>query len=210
MPERNPHPGSCEVPNETRRNLLGRQGDDSHAFGSRGQELEIRRLRPADHRAIVHTRPFGREERPLVMHPDHTRVELGRGIDRAAGSAHLLRRVAEHRREQCRRSETPVRRGNCKDCPRARVVVEQQAAAAVDLRIDESRRQPGAVRQMTNRNAVGQFGAGHDSADNGSVDHRRVVAKNRLAVEQMIGRDRELHRDRHPLVEHKPDTDVIL
>ena len=71
-----------------------------------------------------------------------------------------------------------------------RVVVEQHVAAAIDLKVDEAGREPGAVRQACDGEVGGQIARGINADDALAVDHHGGVAMQRVAVEHVVRRDR--------------------
>ena len=87
-----------------------------------------------------------------------------------------------------------MRLGDAGDDVRARVVVHQRAAAAVDLNVDETRRENSAA-EIDFAAAAGTLRVGRDAGDAGAVDDDGVVVEETLAVE-----DPRADQRRHQIV----------
>ena len=145
------------------------------AVARRRQQSQIVCAWAPEHRRIVHAGLFRREERPFEMDAEHARLRSHGGLHRRERGAHLLRRVADQRRQQRRSCRTADARRRCAAMPRRRRrVVEQHIAAAVDLHVDEARRQPSARRQLVDRASPPAARAAARSRDALALDQHRA------------------------------------
>ena len=74
-------------------------------------------------------------------------VPAGDRASRRDGGPHLLARIGDQGRQARRRAEATVRPGNGAHAVGGRLIVEENAAAAIDLQIDEARGQESAGRK---------------------------------------------------------------
>ncbi len=91
---------------------------------------------------VVHaaTRPV--EERPLDVDPEHAgHAGVDRGLHGRDRARDRIEIIADQRRQETRRAETPVRGADRADRFEARGIIEQHTAAAVDLDVDEAGQQ---------------------------------------------------------------------
>ena len=161
----------------------GRKGDHHDAGARRDQRLSVLLTHRAD--------PFRR------MHPFSARIDEG-SLDmnpERAGNAHMrqpsggqrrgqnFRRVGHNRRQKSRHPLAPVGGGDPGDALDRRLGVEQHAAAAVDLPVDETRREDSAaeIDLLAVARAILQFDQRMDSS---AVDDERVIVEKPLAVEE--------------------------
>jgi hypothetical protein len=145
----------------------------------------------------MHARLLRRQERPFQVNADRAGDRADRLFRSVERGPHFLRAVGNQRRKQRRRSETAMRRGNGADPLHRRLVVEQHAAAAVDLQVDKARREPGAFGQIEAQNCVGQVAA-IDQRDNVFIlDNDRSAVTHGAAIENAVGHDRETRLRRH-------------
>ena len=97
MAERHPNSRAHQPRDETLRHLLGRQGYEHDALAQRRQQISIARARAAKHVRIMHAGLIRREKWPLVMEPDHARLDASHSLYGIPREAHLLGPVAEQR-----------------------------------------------------------------------------------------------------------------
>src|SRR5580692_4990609 len=91
---------------------------------------------------VVHAAARGIEEGTLDVNaedPGHAGVE--RGLHGSDGTPDGIEIVADQRGHEAGGTETPMRRPDGADRLGTRLIVEKNAAAAVDLHIDEARQQ---------------------------------------------------------------------
>ena len=193
MTERHPNPRSRQLRDEALRHLLGRQGDEGHAVAQRRQQIEVARLRTPEHAPIVHAGLVRGQKRPLVMKPDHARIDCRHGLYGFAGCPHPFGRVAEQSRKHRGRAEAPMCGCDGSDSARARVVVEQHVSTAVHLGVDEPGHQPCTAGQPMTACGLRHVAPGHDGADTRAFDHHGIIVAKQRAVEDVVGCDRELH-----------------
>ena len=189
MAERDANAGRDELCDETRRHHFGRQGDQQHAFARRRQQREIVLAWRPDMPHVVHARLFRRQIRSFEVDPEDARLATDDDIGGVQRKPHLLRGVGDQGRQQARRSEFPMGRRDGADALRRRLVVEQHVAAAVHLHIDESRSEPGTLRQDANGHGARQVRPRHELGDAGAVDDDRGALVHDGAVENMVRRD---------------------
>ena len=110
-------------------------------------------------------------------------------VHRCAGRRHFIRAVADQRRQKRGRAEFSMRRSDRANGLRRRRVVEQHVAAAIDLDVDEARRQP-ARSPADPRMAWPQRPRNaRQRLDRVAVDHHCAVLAQRRAVEDAPGGD---------------------
>ena len=190
MAERDAHAGSCQRCDKAGRHAFRRQRHQRRAAALLGQQRQIRIVRRAEHRRIVHARRAratgtaprngcrarrGRDASPL--RPPRARGASSRGVS--------LIRVGSSPVVPKRRCAAAI----AGDAFRGRTIVEQHVAAAIDLHVDEARGQPCPRRHRAQRNARRQIAARHQGGDIGALDHDGAVAVQRGAVEHDIGGD---------------------
>ena len=158
--------GTCSGASVTRVTPLAR----------RGEQREVFRCRTTQRPGIMNAGLFRRQERTLEMNPEHAVLNAKERFRGGERRRHLFRGVADQRRQQRGRSEFAVRGGDRAHGFGGRRVVQQHVAAAIDLDVDEARREPGVVRQVANRNGAGDVVARDDGANPVAIDqHCRVV-----------------------------------
>ena len=128
---------------------------------------------------VVHAAARRREIRSFEMDADHAGHALGdRCVDRGDRFAHHVDVVADQRRQETRRAEAAVRFADAADRLDCRRVVEQHAAAAVDLAIDEAGQQQIAAEILDVEIGHAAIVRGDDRVDHAGVDeHGDVVAE---------------------------------
>ena len=197
MSERHPHARLRQRGDEAGRRLFRRQRDQGDAAAKARESLEIADVRTADRRRIVHAGPGRRQERALQMDAEDGGIErhrLTHGRDRRR---HLARLVGDEGRQQRRRAETPVSGRDRTDACGRRLVVEEHVAAAVDLHVDEARREPHAVRHRLAWHGRRQLVRRHQGGDPRAVQDHGVALPDAGAVEDGVGGDRVRRGGRH-------------
>ena len=172
-----------------RRHALGCQRDqhDAGALLDQGRGILLGRL--TEQCSIVHARLLGGKERPLQVDAEHAGIGRSRLAHRAQRRPHLRRRIGDQRRQQRRGAEPQMGGGDPVDGLGRRRVVEQHIPAAVDLAVDEPRRQPRALPQGMERNAGRHLVPGQDRCDARTVDNDRAVVLQTEPVEHRARND---------------------
>jgi len=133
----------------------------------------------------VHALALGADERPLDVHADDAGHALG---NRLAHGIHRmgdhLEVVADQRRQESRGAEAPVRTADVADRVDRRRLVEEHAAAAVHLRVDEARHQHRTLQVMAARALDARIAPGGDR-DDAAVVHEHGAALD----ESLVGED---------------------
>jgi hypothetical protein len=105
---------------------------------------------------------------------------LGHGMQ---GGAHLRMRSADQRRQQRGGAEPAMGRDHARYGGRRRRIVEEDIASAIDLQVDEARRQPRTGRRDMHRNCGRQLATRGNCGDAALVDDDRAVTVENVAVE---------------------------
>ena len=121
------------------------------------------------------------QEGPFKMEAECRRRPTPRLAGRGDGGGHHLRRVGHERRQQADGAVIAMRGGDAGDALGCRVVIEQDAAAAVDLHVDIPGRKQAAGKIP--RGAVRSLGVRDDRGDALAFDNDRVVDQKPFAVE---------------------------
>src|SRR5262249_44284519 len=102
----------------------------------------------------------------------------------------------ESRQHRCR-AEAPVRGKNGSNARRRWRIVEENIAPAIDLQIDESWGEPGAFRQIFERDFAGNIGAPDNRGNLAVFDQDRTVLAHGGSVEHGVsGNGKRLARHR--------------
>ena len=123
------------------------------------------------------------DERPLDMDAERAgnmSLRLARGRERFGEDA---RRVGHDRGQEAGHAGAPMRRRDCGDSLDRRLSVEQHAAAAVDLPVDEARRENSAA-EIHLLSAAGTVLESGERKDRRALDNERPVVVQPFAVEQ--------------------------
>ena len=121
------------------RRAFGRQRHHGYAAVRRGQQLHRILIEAAQFAGIVHTAAFVAEERTFDVDAEHAGHAARDGFaHRVNRLLHDVQIVADQRGQKSRGPETAMSTANGGDGLDARVAIEQHAAAAVHLRVDES------------------------------------------------------------------------
>ena len=121
--------------------------------------------------------------RPLEMQAEKAGHAPVGGLDAGAdGRRRDLRRVGDQRRQERRRAELRMRLADRLDALERGPVVEHDAAAAIDLQVDEAGRQHAGAR-LRDLGGIGRLVAFHDRLDQPVAHHQHGVAQPELAVE---------------------------
>ncbi|EQD43706.1 hypothetical protein B1B_13687 [mine drainage metagenome] len=142
---------------------IRRQRDQRAAVSRRGHQLNVRGVDAAKHAWVMHALACGRNERPFDMNAKYA-CDLGgdRLAHRTDSGAQHLALGADQRRQHAGGAEAAVRAGDVAQGCHVGCVVEQNVAAAIDLQINEARREH--LTAQIDRLAVaerGGFGAHH-------------------------------------------------
>ena len=135
------------------------------------------------------------DERALDVNPENARAALaaGNGDCFDCGLENLFT-VGDHRRQQAGRAESAMGKGNAADAVGRRLLVEESAAAAVHLRIDEARRQESAL-EIDLADRLRQAARRNDGLDAGVFDDDRGTGDDRSPVEDPgAGQGEPAHR----------------
>ncbi|GMA75536.1 hypothetical protein GCM10025880_19530 [Methylorubrum aminovorans] len=187
MPGADPCAAGDEVCHRAGRHPLGRQRHQGKAARPQaGEKLGVAGAECGEPAGIVDADPLRAQERPLEMDAedagnacrDRFRDALDRRPDRRP-------RVGDEGGQQGSGAAFAVGGRDPGDADDARIVVEQHPAAAIDLTIDEARRQDRAGRQPHERHAGGRFGG--DVGDPPAAQDDDAVAEHPLAVKDPLG-----------------------
>ena len=145
----------------------------------------------ADPRGVVHAFSRRADVRPLEMETEHARHPLIDRTPHRIDRAHHRGAVAgDQGREEAGGAVAPVRLADARDRRGLGRIVEQHAAAAVDLQVDEARRQQAAV-EIDAPGVPRRRGVIDDALDpaagdqQGAASGKPVVQQNR-AVDQSV------------------------
>ena len=130
----------------------------------------------------MHALALGIDERPFDMDSEragHAFARLASGGQRRGKHA---RRVGHDRRQKGGHASAPMRGGDRSNSLDGRIGVEQHAAAAVDLPIDEARAQ-NAAAEIDLLAAARAVGEGGERLDRSALDNERAIVVQPLAVE---------------------------
>src|SRR5215211_7520197 len=130
-----------------------------------------------------------RKKRSFEVDAQNARVALPRLLRPLGCGRHYFSPVREESRKETRRAEAPVRSGDRGDAFRGRIVVEQHVAAAVHLKIDEARREPGPIRHGLGWYGRGQIAPRYNAQDALALDQRGGVIVNGFSVEHVLRND---------------------
>ena len=110
----------------------------------------------------------------------------------AIASAMRFARVGDQRRQQAGGAVLAVCGGDRPDAGDGRLIIEEHAAAAVDLHVDEARREQ--ALDAPHPHAGGQVGVLHDGTDAAVVDDHRLPFAEVRTVEDPRAGEREGHQ----------------
>ncbi len=130
----------------------------------------------------MHALALGIDERSFDMDPEragHAFARLASGGQRRVKNAGS---VGHDRRQKGGDASAPMRGRDCGDSLDGRIGVEQHAAAAVDLPIDEARAQ-NAAAQIDLLAAARAVVEGGERLDRRALDNERAIVVQSLAVE---------------------------
>ena len=137
------------------RDHLRRDGQHDLAFAGARQQLDHCRVDGADPVGFVDPAFDLVDERAFDMDADHAGNPCAdRGVAGVERSGDLFGRIADERGQERGRAEARVRGTDCGDGLHADIVVEQHAAAAIDLRIDEAGQQPATFQIDRSRGSI--------------------------------------------------------
>jgi hypothetical protein len=176
--------GAHEGADRRGRGELRGQRDEGAADGEGGEERHALAVEVAEFRRIVRALAQRADERAFDVQSDESRNARGDRLahrpDRARDHGEV---VADERRQEPRRAIEPMRRADPADGFDARGVVEEHAAAAVHLAVDEAGHEARAAKVML-RGAPAAWVAGvGDGVDARSVEQHHAVVHETL-VEQ--------------------------
>src|SRR5262245_24852390 len=143
MPNCDPDPAGRKTSNETWWHTFGRKRDEGSA-GLRkiAQPFEIANLRLLDVIALVNAGACRVDEWTFKMQSDNAAFACCNQC-RGNRELRLFSCVGDECRQTRCRAVTTMRAGDRQHSFRSRLIVEQNPATAVDLKVDESRRQEG-------------------------------------------------------------------
>ena len=108
---------------------------------------------------VVHALAGGRQVRPFEVDAEQARHAFGQCLfHRRQRFAHHLDPIADQGRQETGGAVAPVGRADAADRLHRRCLVEQHAATAVDLHVDEARQQHGAGEVVHLRGAHARIG----------------------------------------------------
>ena len=173
----------CHQPCDRRRRHALRRNRHQRAPGlERGEQSEVVLVHVAEQADIVDALALRRQERALDVNAERAGdLRLERRAGGGNGLAHVLARIGDEGRHEAGGAIGPVRPADRRDAFRRALVVEEHAAAAIDLDIDEARRQQ--TRDAPHRGAGGNVGVGHHSGDLPVGDHDGAAIDDVRAVE---------------------------
>ena len=160
----------------------------SAGAGEFAQFLQVARDRLRDPIGPVDARTLRTDERPFQVQAENP-VAAADGASRRDGGPHLLARIGDQGRQARRRAKAAVRAGNGAHAVGGRLIVEQNAAAAIDLQIDEARGQEGAGRKPRLRPIGGNLAPGPKSDDAPVPDQHRGFGMPAMAVKNAVRQD---------------------
>ena len=105
------------------------------------------------------------------------------------GGSHLLAGIADQRRKAARGAIAPVCPSNGAHSLGGRLIVEQNAATAIDLQIYEARSDKSAAWELRPRPIGGNLGRGSNSDDASIPDQNRRFCMPAVAVKNSIRQD---------------------
>ena len=164
---------------------LGRDGaqQNRHVSPRGDQRRQIVRAHRPDELRVVRALSGDGQMRAFEMQPEKARDvlpgSLGSGGDGLGGD---LGRIGDQRRQQRSRAERHMRPADRADGVDVAMVVQHDAAAAIDLQVDEAGRQHAAV-QFHDRHAGRHGPSRNDLGDVSAFDDQRGVLAPNLAVE---------------------------
>ncbi len=141
----------------------------------------------------MNTRTPRTDERPFQVQAEDP-IPAADGASRRDGGPHLLAGIGDQGWKARRRAKATVRPGNGAHAVRRRLIVEENAAAAIDLQIDEARGQEGAGREARLRPIGRNLAPGPKPNDAAVPDQHRgfgmpaVTVKNPVRQDGMPGR----------------------
>ena len=155
----------------------------------RCQELQVLLRGLAKYARVVDAGFFRRQKRSFEVDTENAGLYANEAFHRMAGRRQFSRAIADESGQERRRAEFSMRDGDRTNGIRRRFIVEQHIAAAVDLDVDEARREPRIRRQVHTRDCCGKLRARKNGGDRITLhDHGAILAK-RHAVEQSAGGD---------------------
>src|SRR6516164_4535690 len=116
------------------------------------------------------------------MYTENGWVSAAKLVDRRHGGSRFCRAVADQGRKQGSGAEPAMRRDDASYGFRCGCIIEQNIAAAVDLKVDKAWRQPDSFRQFMDRQIGRKLGARHESLDAVTRDDNRGIAMRDGAV----------------------------
>ncbi len=191
-----------QTPDQFERNRGRCEGHDHGAGVHRDERLGVLLAHRADELGWMDAFAARIDEGPLDMHAErtgHANVRLARRRQRPRQH---FGRVGDDRRQEAGDPLAPVGVGDPRDCVQGRLGVEQRAAAAIDLPVDEPGRQDPAaeIDRLAAARAVPEI---DERADRPVLDDERMIVEKPLAVEQARPIE-HLHRATSSLVATAP------
>ena len=181
MAERDQHAAPREFGDALRRDAIGRERQHDRAAIGVGDRLDVVGRKVADVFEFMRAPAARVEEGPFQMDAECRRGPTPCLARRGDGGGHHLRRVGHERRQQADGTVFAMRGGDAGDALGCRVIVEQDAAAAIDLHVDIAGRKQAAAEIP--RRAVRSLGVRDDCGDALAFDDDRVVVEKTFAVE---------------------------
>ena len=150
--------------------------------------------RAAQMARIVDTVPGGGEHRPLDVDAEHAgNASVDRLLDRAHGLVDHGAIVGDDGGKKPRGAIAAVRRADGDEAVDRRRLVEQRAAAAVDLDVDEAGREHAAV-ECANGRAARRLALGQHGGDLRSIEHHRQALDQRVAAQHPGAGENDRHQ----------------
>jgi hypothetical protein len=165
MAERDTHASACQLADKVGGHLFGRQGDKGHAATTRRHQLQIIRGRMPDVARRVHAGSFRGQKRTFQMNAENAGISLSERINRCHSGVHFCRAVTDQGRKQGCGAEPAMRRHDPAYRLWRRLIIKQNIAATVDLKVDKAWRQPRTLRQFMHGQIVRKLGAPHNALD---------------------------------------------
>ncbi len=173
----------AKLPDRAGRRQFGRERNEPRPPARLRQPRQHRLVDPREARIVMDALLGGIEMRPLDMQAEHARHAFGqRGLGRRDRGVDDGRMIADQGRQHAGRAEAPVRLRDGAEAVDRRAVVEQDVAAAIDLRVDEARHEPAAT-EIDPGPIARKLGQGHPAGDPPGFDQERA------AVQFPIGED---------------------
>ena len=184
---RNPHARGGKRPNKACRYTLRRQRDDRPADTAKlTQVLKIARTGLCDTIRPMNTRPPRADERAFKMQAEDS-ISATNRVGRGYGGPHLFACVGDQSWKAGCRAIPTMRAGYAAHPFDGRLIVEKNAAAAIDLHIDEARSQDRAGRKTSLRPILGCLAPRPKPEDAPVPNQHRSIGMPAATIKDTVG-----------------------